>query len=146
MLKLNFSALSVGASVDQQTGNLSVFDLIEEVRVPEVPMQIPALVISLALEKESPSPFDGKIMIHLITPDGKPQPLGSGEMKVPADQRRMKAVFRYGGMPIMAFGRHRFVLSWLDAAGAKQGEAILDFDVLAAPAAPRAEPPSAARH
>jgi hypothetical protein len=51
-------------------------------------------------------------------------------MHVPAEQKRMKAVFRLGGVPINQYGAHRFVVSWMNAANQKQGEAILDFDVL----------------
>ena len=128
MLKLHFASLSLGASVDQQTGNLSVFDVLEEVRTPQLPIHIQALVISLALEKEDPKAFNGKMVIHLLTPDGKQQIVGNGDMKIPAEQKRMKAVFRYGGFPVMAYGAHRFVLSWLDGDGTKVGEALLDFE------------------
>jgi hypothetical protein len=128
-LKLSFAALSVGASVDQQTGNLSVFDLIEEIRTPQVPVQIQSLVISLSLEKSVPGAFVGRLMIHLFTPDGGQATVGSGEMEFPDGQKRMKAVFRFAGFPIQQFGNHRFVLSWLDPKGQKAGEAILDFEV-----------------
>jgi hypothetical protein len=128
MLKLHFASLSLGASVDQQTGNLSVFDILEEVRTPQLPIHIQSLVLSLALEKTEPMPFNGKMIIHLLTPDGKQQIVGNGDMKIPAEQKRMKAVFRYGGFPVVMYGPHRFVLSWLDQAGTKVGEAILDFE------------------
>jgi hypothetical protein len=128
MLKLHFASLSLGASVDQQTGNLSVFDILEEVRTPQLPINIQSLVISLALEKSEPKAFDGKMVIHLLTPDGKQQIVGNGDMKIPAEQKRMKAVFRYGGFPLAMYGAYRFVLSWIDGAGAKVGEAILDFE------------------
>lgn len=128
MLKLHFASLSLGASVDQQTGNLSVFDILEEVRTPQLPINIQSLVISLALEKSEPKAFDGKMVIHLLTPDGKQQIVGNGDMKIPAEQKRMKAVFRYGGFPLAMYGAYRFVLSWIDGVGAKVGEAILDFE------------------
>jgi hypothetical protein len=129
-LKLRFAALSLGASVDQQTGNLSIFDLVEEIRAPQVPLQLQSLVISLALERKDPGEFQGRILIHLLTPDGKQAMIGQGELKVPADQRKMRAVFRFGGFPVTSFGQHRFVLSWVNMAGAKIGEALLDFDVI----------------
>ena len=129
-LKLHFASLSFGASVDQQTGHLSVFDLIEEIRVPVLPIQLQSLVISLAVEKTSSDAFKGKMFIHLLTPDGKQAMVGSGELQVPVEQKRMKAVFRFGGFPIALFGSYRFVLSWINAAGAKEGEAIMDFDVI----------------
>lgn len=135
-LRLHHASLSLGASVDQQTGNLSIFELLEEIRTPQLPIHIQTLVIALALEKTEAPAFNGKMMIHLLTPDGKQQVIGNGDMNVPAEQRRMKAVFRYGGFPVMAYGQHRFVLSWLDGANQKVGEAILDFDVIQVAAQP----------
>jgi len=129
-LKIHFVSLSIGASVDQQTGNLSVFDVIEEVRTPQVPIHLQSLVISLALEKLEAGEFSGKMMIHLLTPDGQQQVVGTGEMKIPLDQKRMKAVFRFGGFPVSSFGPHRFVLSCLNQSGVKVAEAILNFEVV----------------
>ncbi|HLE00919.1 MAG TPA: hypothetical protein VJB59_11700 [Bdellovibrionota bacterium] len=147
-LKLSFASLSLGASVDQQTGSLSVFDILEEIRVPQVPVHLQSLVIALALEKPDSNEFSGKILIHILTPDGKQQVVGNGEMRIPAEQKRMKAVFRFGGFPLLMFGSHRFVLSWINQAGAKVGEAILDFDVVqvtqvAQGVAPSEKPPLA---
>jgi hypothetical protein len=129
-LKLHFASLSLGASVDQQTGTLSVFDLIEEVKTPQVPLQMQSLVIALSLEKLNPGPVTGKMFIHFITPDGQSHSVGSGEMAVGDEQRRMKAVFRFGNFPIQMFGDHRFVLSWVNGQGVKEGEALLDFSVV----------------
>lgn len=129
-LKLHFSSLSMGASVDQQTGSLSVFDIIEEIRTPTLPIQLQNLVISLALEKDEPKRVDGKLFIHLLTPDGNQNVVGSGDMTMPAEQKRMKAVFRLGGFPVTQYGAHRFVLSWLNGEGVKEGEAILDFEAV----------------
>jgi hypothetical protein len=132
-LKLRFASLSLGASVDQQTGNLSIFDLVEEVRTHQVPIQLQSLVIALALERKDAIEFQGKVLIHLFTPDGKQTMIGSGELRVPPEQKKVRAVFRFGGFPIAAFGAHRFVLSWVNATGAKIGEAIIDFEVIQAP-------------
>ena len=129
-LKLNFAALSLGASVDQQTGSLSVFDVLDEIRAPQLPIHVQAMSISINLEKTSPGPEAGKLFIHILTPDGKNALVGNGEMTVPAEQKRVKAVFRLGAFPILSFGDHRFVVSWLNGAGAKQGEALLDFEVI----------------
>ncbi len=130
MLKIHFASLSIGASVDQQTGNLSVFDVVEEVRTPQVPIHLQSLVISLALEKLEAIDYSGKMVIHLITPDGQQQIVGTGDMRIPLEQKRMKAVFRFGGFPLSHFGSHRFVLSCLNNSGVKIAEWILDFDVI----------------
>lgn len=129
-IKIQFSTLSLGASVDQQTGNLSVFDILEEVRTPQLPVQLPFLVISLIIEKKEQVNFDGKMLIHLFTPDGSQQMIGSGDMRVPAEQRRMKAVFRFGGFPVTQYGTYKFILSCVNETGSKIGEAILTFDAI----------------
>jgi hypothetical protein len=129
-LKIQFLSLSIGASVDQQTGNLSVFEILEEIRAPQLPIHLQSLVISLALEKLETIEFFGKMLIHLFTPDGQQKAVGNGEMKIPLDQKRMKAVFRFAGFPMHQFGRYRFVISCVDQSGAKIAEGLLDFEVL----------------
>ncbi len=135
-MKMSFASLSLGASVDQQTGSLSVFDVVEEIRTPQIPMQFQSLVLSIAWEKEQAQPYEGKVFIHLLTPDGKQAVIGNGELKVPGDQKRVKAVFRIGGFPITLWGDHRFVISWVNAGGEKEGDAVLDFTVVQVAAAP----------
>lgn len=141
-LKLHFAALSLGASVDQQTGHLSVFDVVEEIQAPQLPLSLQSLMISLSLEKTTRETAKGKMFIHFITPDGQQNKVGNGELEVPSDQKRMKAVFRFGGFPISQFGSHRFVLSWTNREGQKEGEAILDFDVVQITQVAQGMPPS----
>lgn len=130
-LKCAFSSLSLSASVDQQTGSLSVFDVVDEIRAPQVPIHVQMLVLTLVWEKpKDQGHFDGRVFIHILTPDGKQAMIGNGDLKIPADQRRVKAIFRLGGFPLLAFGSHRFVVSWVNAAGAKEGENLLDFEVV----------------
>ena len=141
-LKLGFAALSVSAAVDQQTGTLSVFEVIDEVRTPQLPIQMQSLVISVMLEKTQPTSFDGKVFIHILTPDGRQAMVGNGELRVPSEQKRLKAVFRFGGFPITQYGAHRFVVSWVNSAGQKQGEAILDFEAIQVTQVAQGAPPS----
>jgi hypothetical protein len=136
-LKCAFSALSLSASVDQQTGSLSVFDVVDEIRSPQVPFHMQAMTLTFVWEKLVSAHFDGRVFIHILTPDGKQALIGNGELKIPSDQKRVKAVFRLGGFPLVQFGAHRFVVSWVNAAGAKEGESILDFDVLKMPEQPQ---------
>jgi hypothetical protein len=122
--------LSLSASVDQQTGSLSVFDVVDEIRSPQVPIQMQSLVLSFVWEKSMPAHFDGRVFIHILTPDGKQAMIGNGDLKVPSEQKRVKALFRLGGFPFTQYGAHRFVVSWVNAAGTKEGEEILDFEVV----------------
>lgn len=128
-LKFGFSALSMSAAVDQQTGSLSVFDVLDELRAPQIPFSLQNLVISLSVERAaSIGAVSGKLFIHIVTPDGQQQLLGQGDMSMPSEQHRMKAVFRFTGFPVMAWGKHRFVLSWVNEQGQKQAESILPFE------------------
>lgn len=129
-LKLGFASLSFGASVDSQTGQLSVFEIVEELRAPQVPFHVQSLVITLVVEKKIQQAVQGKILIHIITPNQQSTSIGQGDLNMPADQNRLKAVFRLGGFPINAFGTHRFVVSWTGDSGKKEGEALLDFEVI----------------
>jgi hypothetical protein len=128
-LKLHYASLSLGAAVDQQTGNMSVFELVEEIRTPQVPINLQSLVIAISLLNTKTQEFRGKIFIHILTPDGKQGMVGNGEIHCPVEQKRMRAVFRFGGFPVAQFGAHRFVVSWMDQNNQKVGEALLDFDV-----------------
>lgn len=129
-IQLHHAALSVGASVDQQTGNLSVFDVIEEVRTPQLPVHLQSVVISLAWRNLDGTAFDGRMVVDLVTPDGGSTTVGSGDLKIAPEQKRVKAVLRFGGFPVQAYGDHAFVVSWLDAGGKKAGSTRLEFEVL----------------
>ena len=129
-LRLNFASLSVGAAVDQQTGNLSIFEVVEEIRTPVVPIHLQSLVISLAFELSQPYAFEGYVDIHIKKPDGFSDAIGKGELKIPPDKKRIKVVFRFGAFPISAFGRHLFELVWSDAAGNEMGRGDIPFEVV----------------
>jgi hypothetical protein len=126
-----YGGLSMGASVDQQTGSLSVFEVVDELRAPQVPFQVGSLVIALIFEKTVPDTALSGVFIHLQTPDGKTTLLGNGDIHLPADRKRSKAVFRFGSFPIMSFGGHRMVVSWTGPdKKTKVGEAIFDFEAI----------------
>jgi hypothetical protein len=142
-LHLQFASLSLSAAVDQQTGNLSVFEVVDEVRAPQVPFQIQNLVISLALFKSEPHQNGGMLSIDLTTPDSRVSRVGHGELGIPDHQRRMKALFRFSNFPILQFGVYSFQLTWTDLAGKKEGEAVLDFEVIQAEKKQENAPPMA---
>ena len=141
-IKLQFSSLSLGASVDQQTGHLSVFDVIEEIRVPQLPVQLQTLVIALVLQKTIPQAVSGKMLIHLLPPGESPVLVGQGPLDIPPEQARMKAVFRFGGFPLAHFGDYRIVVSFINESGKKEGEALLDFSVVKATQVAQGVPPT----
>jgi len=102
------------------------------------------MVLTLVWEKPAGNGhFDGRVFIHILTPDSKQALIGNGELKVPSDQRRVKALFRLGGFPLLQFGSHRFVVSWVNAAGVKEGETLVDFEVVKVGEAPAPAPTGA---
>jgi hypothetical protein len=68
------------------------------------------------------------MLIHLMSPDGDQQIIGSGDIRMTPDQGRMKACFKFAGFPVAHFGSYRFVLSFVNAGGNKIGETILSFE------------------
>ncbi len=149
-LRLHFASLSFGAAVDQQTGSLSVFDVIEEIRTPQVPITLQSMVLAATVEKTNPEAFLGKVHIQIFTPDGKHAMVGQGDVQIPAEQKRMRALFRFGGFPLHQYGPHRFLLTWIQddpmssakGAGNKIGETILDFDVIQVTQVAQGQPPT----
>ncbi|RYZ67637.1 MAG: hypothetical protein EOP09_10705 [Proteobacteria bacterium] len=130
-LKVQFSSLSQGASVDQQSGNLSVFDVLDEIRTDQIPIHLPSLILTMIWERSAPTDTTYKLFIHLLPPDGKQVMLGNGDLQFPAEQKRVKAVFRFAGFPVQSAGTHRFVVSWLKTdSQQKEGERIIDLDVI----------------
>ena len=145
-LKLTFVGLSLGAAVDQQTGSMSVFEIVEEIRVPQLPIQIQSFVLTLSFHRETLGQFDGRILIHLITPDQQQQMIANGELKIPAEQSRFKAIFRFGAFPVVQYGNHRFVISCLNEAQMKVTEGLVDYEVIQVNQAnPVAPPPQTLR-
>ena len=130
-LKAHFSSLSTGASVDQQTGQLSVFDILEEIRAPQTPFHLPSVVVAISFEKPDSNVWEGEVIIHHVSPTTQKK-IGAGPLKIPKEQKRVKAVFRFGGFPIDSFGRHQIVVSWIDPDGKKVGEKIFSFDAVQA--------------
>ena len=129
MLKFSFNVLSVGASIDSQTGNLSVFDFIDEVRTPQLPILLQSLIINVGIQKLEPNrPFAGQILIHQVAPDGTSGVLAKGDLKISEDQQKMKIVFRFNGMQINQFGNYKFVVSILDQNNNKFLESISELD------------------
>ncbi len=111
LIALRFAGLSLGAAVDHQTSNLSLFDVLDEIRTAQIPCTLQTLVASFILEKQEAVDFNGKLLIQLVPPQQPALALGSGEIRMTADQRKMKAVFRFGSFPIHHSGTHRLVMA-----------------------------------
>jgi len=126
-----FGCVSLGASVDQQTGRLSVFDILEEVHSAQVPTQIPLLVISLLLERRNPEDSNLRFQLFHIPPSGGENLIGAGDLNFPARKSKMKAIFRFNHLPLADFGRHSIRVEWKNIDTQDESSWQGGFEVLA---------------
>ena len=136
MIKLNFAALATGAAIDSHTGNLTLFNMLEEVRVPKdrLPLAIPEVAFVGAFTRLDPSLTSIGFQLDYLMPGGRTIAVNKSETRFQGD--RMRVVMRLNGMPIEEFGRHRFRVqwSWKGAGSSEDNEGSFDvfLDVLPA--------------
>jgi hypothetical protein len=112
MIKLNYAALATGASLDSATGNVTLFNVLEEVRVPKdrLPIAIPEVAFVGSFTRIEGQEAKMGFQLDYIMPGGKTITVNKSEPQFQGD--RMRVVMRLNGMPIEAFGRHKFRVSW----------------------------------
>ena len=131
MITIPYTLLSLSSSIDQQTGNLSVFELVEEINTLQVPVLMQQLTLSIGLKKSEPKPFLGTMIIHMITPSNKVHKLGATEVKMESTSRKSsRTVVKFSNFPINEEGKTRFVVSLLDSENKKVAEGISDLEVI----------------
>lgn len=147
MIKLNFAALATGAAIDSHTGNLTLYNMLEEVRVPKerLPLAIPEVAFVGAFTRLDAGLASMGFQLEYIMPSGRVIDVSKSETRFQGD--RMRVVMRLNGMPIEEFGRHRFRVQWNwkgTSGDADDNEGSFDvfLDVLPAEnAAPAGAPP-----
>ena len=112
MIKLNYTTIATGASIDNSTGNVTLFNLIEEIRIPKdrMPVAIPELAFVGSFTRLDPSISQMKFKLEYLQPQGKTLPINESATVFQGD--RMRVVIRLNGMPIDHFGRHKLRLIW----------------------------------
>ena len=142
MIKLNYAALATGASLDSGTGNDTLFNVLEEVRVPQdrLPIAIPEVAFVGSFTRLEPTVTKMGFTLDYIMPNGKTITVNKSEPQFQGD--RIRIVMRLNGMPVEAFGRQiapHLALGTLALAGSEDDrEASFDIflDVLPFDAAP----------
>jgi hypothetical protein len=112
MIKLNYAALATGASLDSASGNVTLFNVIEEVRVPQdrLPLHIPEVAFVGSFTRIEGDIAKMGFQLDYIMPNGKTISVNKSEPLFQGD--RMRVVMRLNGMPIEVFGRHKLRVSW----------------------------------
>lgn len=124
-----FSVLSLSASVDSQTGSLSIFDQVDEIFSKSFPARLQSLVISFGLSTQNDDEKSGKILIHAITPSGQPTKIGEGKFSFSEKKENFKGCIRVNDILFEKEGKHRFVVSVLNSKNEKIAEVISDLNV-----------------
>ena len=112
MIKLNMACIASGASIDSGTGNLTLFNIIEEVRIPKesLPISIPELAFVGSFTRLDVKITTMNFQLEYHLPDGKIMPINKSQAPFQGD--RVRLVMRLNGMPIEKLGRHRLRINW----------------------------------
>jgi hypothetical protein len=112
MIKLNHATLSSGACVDNATGNATIFNILEEIRVPKdrLPVAIPEVAFVGSFTRLSAHIGTMNFELNYIHPSGKQITIGKNQAAFQGD--RLRVVLRLNGMPIEEFGRHKLRVQW----------------------------------
>jgi hypothetical protein len=129
MVKVSLCMLSLGSSLDKQSGSLSIFDVLEEIRVDKMPITIYNLSLSVGLKKLENKRFDGKLFVHVLSPEGESHTVGSSEISMGENTMTKRSVVKFTNFPISKFGKTRFVISVLNSSNEKISEGISDIEV-----------------
>ncbi|MDO8498570.1 MAG: hypothetical protein Q7S44_02185 [bacterium] len=122
MIKHIWSVLCQKSSVDQQSNNVSLFDVFEALEVginpdtnikasdnSEFIIPIQYQVVSLWTITDTGN-NEGEVRITLINPDGKEKILVNSDLKFPADKRRMRSINQIQGLPVNKNGDYHFIV------------------------------------
>ena len=122
MIKHIWSVLCQKSSVDQQSNNVSLFDIFEalEVNINPVPnverpenlefnLSVQYQVVTLWSKIDAKN-AEGQVRITLINPDNKEKILVESELKFPSDKRRMRSINQIQGLPVNKSGDYYFIV------------------------------------
>jgi hypothetical protein len=104
-------AVSSGSSVDRDTANVSLFHLIEQVELPELPPNLRLQLELHAYWEVAPDELGAELECRfLLTRDGRPAGEPSPPIRFRPDAPRVHA--RAIGLPVPGLGAHRLGIEW----------------------------------
>lgn len=140
MIKHIWSVLCQKSSIDQQSNNVSLFDVFEALEVginpvvniktadnPEFNIPVQYQVVTLWTITDAKN-NEGEVHITLIYPDGKEKILVNSDLKFPAGKRRMRSINQIQGLPVNKSGDYHFIVE-LEQEGKFQKVADLPLEV-----------------
>lgn len=122
MIKHIWSVLCQKSSVDQQSNNVSLFDIFEALEVGvnptvgtkasddpkfNIPIQYQIVTLWTVAGTKNDS---GEIRITLINPDGKEKILVNTDLRFPPEKKRMRTINQIQGLPADKSGDYHFIV------------------------------------
>lgn len=123
MMKHIWSLLCRKSVIDQETKNLSVYDILEQLtidvkikkdkkeEVVKVNIPIEYEVISFWSKEKETAGFKGKIKLEIISPIGEVKKTFEQPLEIPKDKRRLRSRFRIKGFIADLEGIYLFRIS-----------------------------------
>lgn len=141
-----WSILCSGLSVDQQRNNLTLFNIIEQIKIPKNQLvetkdngekrfaaPIPFNLITLWRRAEADEAQKADVEIRLIDPTGEVRQIGKYELKFDPKIKRFRSISPWAGIKISSSGVYIFK-TYIKEEGQKNfreaGMAYLDVEIL----------------
>ncbi|MDO8570675.1 MAG: hypothetical protein Q7R97_03775 [Candidatus Daviesbacteria bacterium] len=122
MINHIWSVLCQKSSVDQQSNNVSLFDVFEALEVginpdtnikisdnPEFNIPVQYQVVSLWTCTDNKK-SEGQIRITLVNPEGKERILVNSDLKFLIGKKRMRSINQIQGLPVNISGDYHFIV------------------------------------
>ncbi len=111
-----WSILCTRASVDRETNNISIFDVIDRVTVGpvgrevEIVLALPAEFVTLWMRSDYSTPETAVGRLRLLAPDGAD--LGGVPFNINLDEPHVRArsIIRMSGLPLRGSGIYNFIV------------------------------------
>lgn len=117
MAKLIWAISCQAATVDQQTNQITLVNVLENINTPDIPSVFPSLTIAILWEREVPSvnsPEAFEFRIRIRHPSGSftnpPEQFEELKAEIPRDKIRLRSIISMNGLPIQEEGRLEFLI------------------------------------
>ena len=143
-IKHVWSVLCSGVSIDQNTNNLTLFNIIEQIKISENKLvkvedenklAIPLAFSLVTLWRREDHKFTEKVDvgIEVVDPNGLKRKSNLYSFKFTAGMKRMRYQIRWGGIKVTTSGTYKFIVSLKEAKSKRfvsVGEAYLEVEIL----------------
>lgn len=139
-----WSILCSGVSIDQDTNNLTLFNTIEQIKIPEdklvstedkkglvIPIGFNLVTMWRRLNSELVE--KAEVEVEVIDPSGSKRKSSSYSLEFKEGIRRIRSKVRWGGIKVTTSGTYKFNVSMKEEGGktfTKVGEVYLDIKIL----------------